>query len=232
MVHPVPARLNIARAAADLAQPKTSKQLTVERRRQAMRFRVAGMSSEAIALRLAADPSVNSVGEAFPGGYGAKNYLEGRPPPPVKRLAAAARTDLAIMSERSRRSIDRDNDFMFDVALERIEAATTAIWNKVGQGSQLHVGRLVELIDLQAKLMGWAKSPVTVQIDQSTTVNAVSVQPNWDAEYMGKFFGAMVEAGAEPPEMLAFAQSAVEELLPVASGDTEAIDTEAADRPE
>jgi hypothetical protein len=231
---PVPSRLNIARVTDDVRPKATNRLLIQERRRQAMRLRTAGLSVGAIGLRLAADPAVNSDGEAFPGGYGAQRYRDHQPPPSHDQLRKEASADLALVHERTRDAIDRDGEFMFDIAMDRIEHGILAIWNKVGAGSQLHVGRLWEAIELQAKLMGWVKSPVTVNVDQSTHLTAVSPQPNWgDPGYTAKFFGAMLEAGAEPPEILAVAQSAVDELLPLAERanavDVESVEVEIPD---
>lgn len=223
MAHPVPSRLNVSRATDSPAtrqpeRPKANNRLLIaERRRQAYRFRVVGMSAEAIALRLAADPAINTdpkLPDGYPGGYGAKNYYEGKPPPSAEQLRKEASADLALVHDRTDGSIDRDADFMFGVALDRIEFGFAAIAGRVATGSQLHVGRWVELIQTQAQLMGWNKSPVSVTVDNSINVTSVeSPQPNWgDPEYMQKFLGAMVEAGAETPEMLAAAQATLAEL--------------------
>lgn len=214
--------------AARRAPKATNKLLLAERRRQAMRLRVGGLSAEAIALRLAADPSICTdrklveKGEGFPGGYGAQNYADGKPPPSPEQLRKEASADLALVAERTAASIDRDNDFMFGVALERIEFGFSAIVGRVAAGSQLHVGRWNELIQTQAVLCGWNKSPSPVQVNVDNSINVTSFespQPNWgDPVFMEKFAHAMIETGAEPPEMLAAAEATLAELS-IATGD-------------
>lgn len=222
MANPTPPRLNVARVlahkqAAATLQPRDRLAIQ-ERRRTARRLRVAGLSVEAIALRLAADPSINSTEQGFEGGYGARNYAEGKPPPTLESLRKSCSEDLRIAYERSRDSIDRDADHMFDIALERIELAVSFSSGPASRGSNQHIQRMLEATDLQGKMMGWHKSPVTINVDNSVHVSAESPQPVWDAEYLAKFTAAMIECGGEPPEMLAAAQSIVDEL-PVTTAD-------------
>lgn len=236
MAHPVPPRLNVARAATDQKAPalpaKVVHKLEIQdRRRAARRFRVSGMSVEAIALRLAADPAINSTGEGFPGGYGAKNYADGKPPPSTEALRKEASADLRIAYERSRDSIDRDADHMFDIALERIELVVAGAIARAASGSQLHMGRIIEATDLQARMMGWHKSPVTINVDASTHITAVSPQPTWDPEFLGKFYDAMIEAGAETPEMLEAAQAALDGLPVATSAPADAVLVESSEAP-
>lgn len=216
----VPPRLNVSRgtdddSAPEKVKPRNRKLLTAERRRQARRYRVAGLSAEAIALRLAADPSINPTGESFPGGYGSRNYADGREPPAIEALRKEVLEDLRIMKERTESSIERDEAAMFDIALERIEFVVAAATPRAANGSQLHQGRILEAVDLLAHIMGWHKSPVSVTVNNNTLNVSTSEQPTWDDVFLGKFYEAMIEAGAEPPEMLAAAQTALSQL-PVA----------------
>lgn len=234
MAHPVPPRLNVARATdtkAALPAKVTHKLEIQERRRVARRYRVSGMSVEQIALRLAADPTVNPTGEGYPGGYGAKNLAEGKPPPSLDALRKEATADLKVAHQRSQNSIDRDGDHMFDIALERIELIVAGAIGRAAAGSQRHMGRIIEATDLQARMMGWHKSPVTINVDASTHITAVSPQPTWDAEFLGKFFDAMIETGAETPEMLEAAQTALDGLPVATSAPADAVPVEATEAP-
>lgn len=228
MANPTPPRLNVQRVLAkrqEAALVPTNRLAIQERRRQARRLRVAGLSVEAIALRLAADPTVNSSEEGFEGGYGARNYAEGKPPPTLETLRKECSEDLRIVFEKSRDSIDRDADHMFDIALERIELAVSFSSAPASRGSNQHIQRILEATDLQARMMGWHKSPVTINVDNSVHVTAESPQPVWDAEYLTKFTAAMIECGGEPPELLAAAQSVIAEL-PVTTADPDAVPAE------
>lgn len=233
MAHPSPPRLNVARPSdkppASLPAKVTHKLVIQERRRVARRFRVSGMNVEAIALRLAADPAINSTGEGYPGGYGAQNYADGKPPPSIDALRKEASADLKIAYERSQASIDRDGEHMWDVALERLELVVAGAIHRAASGSQLHMGRIIEATELQAKMMGWLKSPVTVNVDNSVHLTAVSPQPAWDAEYLGKFYEAMIEAGAETPEMLEAAKAALDGLPVATAAPADAVPVEATD---
>lgn len=178
-----------------------------------MRYRVAGMEPLAIGLRLAADPSINTDKKPFPGGYGIDKYERGLPPPTHEQLRRKVSADIAKMTARAQASEDRDSEAMREIAIQRIEMAVSAIWARVGNGSQLHVGRLVELLDLQARMYGWLKSPAPVQVTLDQSVHIESPQPKWDAEYLTKFYEAMVETNAEPPEAIEAAGRVVAELI-------------------
>lgn len=229
MAYPVPTRLNVAVPDPDGTSKAVERHkpgnrlLLAQRRQRAWRLKSGGLSSQAIALHLAADPSINSLGEATPGGYGAQNFFEGKPPPSHEQLRKEASADLALLSERNRESIDRDEALMFDMAIERIETGIAAIWNRVGSGSQLHVGRMVELLELEARLMGWIKSPVTVSVDNSITmVSAESKQPETTPEYMLEVVRALKESGIERPETIA----AIEAAIPPVVVDADVIEGE------
>lgn len=227
MAPPIPPRLNVARVTGSEVvptRPRQNRLAVQERRRQARRLRVAGLSVEAIALRLAADPSINTSAddEGYEGGYGWRNYIEGKEPPKLETLRSEAAEDLRVVFERSRDSIDRDNDHMFDIALERIEMVVAFASGPASRGSNQHQQRILEATDLQARMMGWHKSPLTINVDNSVHVTAESPQPIWDAEYLTKFTAAMAEAGAEPPTVIAAAEMVVAEL-PVTSADPDAL---------
>lgn len=227
MAYPVPSRLNVATAdpegvAVERVKPG-NRVLLAQRRQRALRLKVGGLNTTAIALHLAADPSINTQHEAVPGGYGAQNYFEGKPPPTIEALRQEAATDVGLTSKRLQDSIDRDHDVMFNMAIERIESAIAAMWGKIGHGSQLHVGRLAELLELQARLMGWVKSPVTVSVDNSVTmISAESRQPDTTPEYMLDVVRALKESGIERPETIA----AIEAAIPPVVVDADVIEGE------
>lgn len=227
MAHPLPPRLNVARVTAEnpATLPVRNRLATQERRRQARRLRVVGLSVEAIALRLAADPAINSSEEGFEGGYGHRNFAEGKPPPSLETLRKEAAEDLKVAYERSRDSIDRDEAHMFDIALERIEYVVQFASGPASRGSNMHQGRIIEATELQARIMGWIKSPVTVNVDQSVNITSMSPQPVWDTAFLAKFTDALVECGGEPPEVIEAAQSVVAQLT-AATPDPSAIPVE------
>lgn len=204
--------LNIERR-ADRGRVRHSSKLALEdRRRLAQQYRLGGYDCTTIALMLAADPEINSQGNAVPGGYGWRNYVDGLAPPSIPMLARSVKADLAVLHNRHIDDSREASEEMFWLEMDRLDKLTSFVWRKAGDGSERHVGRAVEISERRSKMMGWDKSPVTVTVEGSIGVHAESPQPVVTPEWLHSFYLAMEESSLEPPETLEALAAVLPEL--------------------
>ena len=204
--------LNITRR-ADRGRPQhTSRLLIEERRNKAVQLRAAGLDTLSIAMRLMADPAVNALGEAVPGGYGSKNYEAGLPPPSHEALRAAVNSDVTTVHNRVVKSGALAEETLFWLEMERLDRLVSFCWTKATQGSERHIGRVTEITAQRSKMMGWDKSPVTITHTGNIGITVEGPQPVVDTEYARKMFLAMQESALEPPEVLDAMERALPEL--------------------
>lgn len=86
-----------------MARPTKAQQAAIaQRRADAIRLRIAGVEFSEIGLRLHADPSVNSAGEAYPMGYGVERHTQGRDPLAGKKLIIRVCQDVQLALEQRR----------------------------------------------------------------------------------------------------------------------------------
>lgn len=152
-------------------RPLPHKFYLLERRRQATLYRIAGLSNTEIGLMLHADPSVNSKGQSFMGGYGWGKWVKGEPPLTGKGLAQAVSTDLSIHFSRAEESYEEAREQAREIELARLDKAQQAIWNRVQQGNDWAIDRFLGIVDRRMKLMGLEVKQVDVNSRTEITVH-------------------------------------------------------------
>lgn len=135
-------------------RPLPHKFYLLERRRQATLYRIAGLSNTEIGLRLHADPTVNTTGQSFMGGYGWGKWVKGEPPLTGKSLARAVSKDLSEHFSRIDESYEEAREQARELELARLDKAQQAIWNRVQQGNDWAIDRFLGIVDRRMKLMG------------------------------------------------------------------------------
>lgn len=184
--------------------PPGGKRFAVEsRRRDAVKLRLAGASLVQIALRLAADPAVNSEGKAYPYGYGYREYLRGEPPPRESSLVRKANEDIKGAMGRIVEETDRDSERLRVLNEGRIETMIQAAMPKAMSGSERHIGRILEAVHLLADINGWKKQTAFVEHSGTVQLSAESPQPEYTPEFNSNLLRALSEAGMADESTLA-----------------------------
>ncbi|MFE3182818.1 hypothetical protein ACFXKR_18385 [Streptomyces violascens] len=92
-----------------------------QRRADAIDLKLAGVDWLAIGRKLAADPSINTDGVAYPQGYGIDKYKRGLEPPSDKRLIELACKDVSKALVERTTVLDGNADELRQLMVERLE---------------------------------------------------------------------------------------------------------------
>jgi hypothetical protein len=125
-----------------------------KRRDDALQLRLAGVDYLTIGRKLAADPSVNSDGVAYPQGYGVDRWEAGEEPPDDDRLAKLVRDDLNRAYAQRRANLDRNLEELRDLQDLRLERLFTAAYQAALGGDAGAIDKAVRIMERQARLHG------------------------------------------------------------------------------
>jgi hypothetical protein len=161
------------------------------RQTEAIALKMQGFSLLQIGLRLHADPSMNVNGSGFTGGYGWKNYADGKPPVQGEALQQAVSKDVAAALRTARLASESVRQEALQLTLDRLETAAAALWRKVLQGDARAQEVWLRNIEHQMDLLGIRQAP-----DQNILLTVEGVQPAYDEQYAARMFAALEQVGA------------------------------------
>lgn len=156
-----------------------------ERRRKAVEYRTARLPYDQIALLLAADPDINSRSVATPGGYGWKAYREGTRTPSPREMRRWVMEDIdkglvearVLAMESAARCLAEE--------LATCDAVTQAMWKEMMGGSHWHAFRVLQSVEMRAKLQGFLTTqgnPALAAADAVDNTHSLEgPQPDWEA---------------------------------------------------
>lgn len=182
-----------ARAARKRRPP--SKFLINDRRRQGMLLKIAGASNEEIGLALHADARVNVRSVSIEGGYGWRSFLNGDDPPVGVRLARLVSQDLTKGWDTVEIELEEARREWRTIELARLDAAQKAIWNRVEQGNDWAIDRLLGIVDRRMRLLG-LEAPTKIENKTQLTVEGmIGKQPEVTPEFTEGVQEALKEIG-------------------------------------
>lgn len=177
------------------------------RLQQAVMFKAAAFSAEDIALNLAADPKINVQGVSRTGGYGWVEYLGGKPPPPLRRLAMAVVADLDRANRLVVASLAETSQRELLYSLQRCDAVVRSMYPLMNGGSHWHAKRVLEAEERRSKLWGWdsERRVVDATVDATVTqADTPAVHPDYTPEFIREMVEAMAEANIISPDEAQF----------------------------
>lgn len=125
-----------------------------KRREDALELRLAGVDNLTIGRKLAADPTVNSDGQAYPCGYGRDKHAAGEDPPDDRALQRLVADDINDgMRDRAQRMTE-GYEQLKQVQEARIERLLASLWAKALKGDLFAVDRVTKLLERQSRLHG------------------------------------------------------------------------------
>ncbi|MGW3056678.1 hypothetical protein ACWC98_12230 [Streptomyces goshikiensis] len=135
-----------------------------QRRSDAIDLKFAGIDSLTIGRKLAADPSVNSGGIAYPLGLGIEAYRKGLAPRTDGRLIELACKDVSkALSERGT-ALDESTDELRKLMEERLERLFFGVYRAaIRTGDLQAVERAVRIIERSSHLLGLNR-PVRTEV--------------------------------------------------------------------
>jgi hypothetical protein len=176
-----------------------------ERRARAYTLRVGGFSCLDIGYFLHADPALNTdpksidpeTGEkvGLHGGYGWQNYRDGKPALRDDALRVSVSRDLTKGIEAAAKYEALNREEYVQVEVASLNAAQAAMWPKVLRGDTVAVERFVKLSERRSKLLG-LDAPVQVESKAEVSITVEGRQPDYNPQFAGVMFGALVELGA------------------------------------
>ncbi|WP_433547184.1 hypothetical protein ACQPZG_20425 [Streptomyces sp. CA-294286] len=126
-----------------------------QRRADAIDLKLAGVDWLTIARKLAADPSVNTDGVAYPQGYGIDKYKRGQEPPTDKRLIELACKDVSKALLERTTALDGNSDELRQLMVERLERLFFTVYRAaIRSGDYQAVDRAVRIIERSSRLLG------------------------------------------------------------------------------
>ncbi|MFC5147134.1 hypothetical protein [Streptomyces aureoversilis] len=126
-----------------------------QRRIDAVDLRATGVGWLVIGRKLAADPSVNSDGRAYPQGYGIDRYRRGLAPPSDKRLIEQACKDVSEALKERAAELSRSTDQLRQLTMERLERLFYPMYQlAVRSGDYWATDRAVRIIERECRLLG------------------------------------------------------------------------------
>ncbi|MEU5420365.1 hypothetical protein [Streptomyces sp. NPDC020667] len=139
-----------------MGRPNRAVQAAItQRRTDAVDLRVAGVGWPAIGRKLAADPSINSDGHAYPQGYGIDRYRQGLAPPSDKRLIELACRDVSKALKGRAAELSRSTDELRQLMMERLECLFFPMYKlAVRSGDYWATDRAVRIIERECRLLG------------------------------------------------------------------------------
>ncbi|MEU8894191.1 hypothetical protein [Streptomyces sp. NPDC048442] len=126
-----------------------------QRPADAIDLKLAGVDWLTIARKLAADPSVNTDGVAYPQGYGIDKYKRGQEPPTDKRLIELACKDVSKALLERTTVLDGNSDELRQLMVERLERLFFTVYRAaMRSGDYQAVDRAVRIIERSSRLLG------------------------------------------------------------------------------
>lgn len=189
------------------------------RRSQAYSLKMRGLSLVTIGLHLHADPAHNTNKIGFEGGYGWRNYHQGKPAVLGVNLGAAVSSDISKGLRQARVTSESVRQEALTLQLEQHELAASQLWPAVMNGNaRAHEVWLANMAR-QAELMG-----INPADEINVTITHEGPQPQFDNAYASAMMDALKEVGAvdvtTTGEFIAFLDATpIEdaELVPVAN---------------
>jgi hypothetical protein len=135
---------------------KNSAQLAAiqRRRHDAIELRLAGLDNITIGKKLAADPSVNMDGVAYPMGYGNERYETGKDAPTDYDFSRLVSEDLRrALAERTVQA-DKAVGEIRDVETQRLDRMHLVAWRQALQGDLAAMDRVLKIQERRARLLG------------------------------------------------------------------------------
>lgn len=126
-----------------------------QRRADAIDLKIAGVDWLTIGRKLAADPSINSDGVAYPQGYGIDKYKRGLEPPTDKRLIELACKDVSKALAERASALDESANELRRLMLARLEKLFFPMYRAaVRSGDYQATDRAVRIIERESHLLG------------------------------------------------------------------------------
>ncbi|MGW4505814.1 hypothetical protein ACWENO_14370 [Streptomyces sp. NPDC004436] len=139
-----------------MGRPDKAQRAAIARRRSdAIDLRLAGVDWLTIARKLAADPTLNADGIAYPQGYGIERYRKGQEPPDEQALIHAACRDVRRALDDRRTELNHDVDEMRTLEAERLDRLFLVAYRKVVRDQDLTaIDRALRVMERRARLLG------------------------------------------------------------------------------
>ncbi|MFD9374621.1 hypothetical protein ACFWBH_03610 [Streptomyces sp. NPDC059999] len=135
-----------------------------QRRTDAIDLKLAGIDWLTIGRKLAADPSINSDGVAYPQGYGIEAYRKGLEPPSDGRLIELACKDVSKALAERGTALDDSTDELRKLMAERLERLFFGVYRAaIRTGDLQAVDRAVRIIERSSHLLGLNR-PVRTEV--------------------------------------------------------------------
>ena len=163
-----------------MARPtKAARAAITKRRADAIDLRLAGVDWLTVARKLAADPSINSDGVAYPQGYGVDRYAKGQEPPADDALIRSACKDVREALKERRAVLDDEVDELRIVEAERLDRLFFVAYKQAVRDGQLPaIDRALRIMERRARLLGLdrpARTEVTGAEGGALRVEAVAL---------------------------------------------------------
>lgn len=139
-----------------MGRPDKAKRAAIARRRSdAIDLRLAGVDWLTIARKLAADPTINSDGVAYPQGYGIERYQKGLEPPADDALIHAACRDVRKALDERRTELNTDVDELRQLEADRLDRLFFVAYKKAVRDQDLQaIDRTLRIMERRARLLG------------------------------------------------------------------------------
>jgi hypothetical protein len=125
-----------------------------KRRADAIQLRLAGIDYLTIGRKLAADPTINTAGVAYPAGYGVERYQAGEEPPRDAALAELVKADVHRTMRQRRTKVAEAAEELRALQDERLNRMLAGLWNSAATGDVAAVDRVLKIMERQARLHG------------------------------------------------------------------------------
>ena len=138
-----------------MARPTRAEKAAITKRRsEAIELRLAGVDVLAIGHKLAADPSINSDGLAYPQGYGIERYRQGRPPLEDHQLVIRVCEDITAALAERRIEEAHQVDQLRIVEAARLDRLFYIVYRLALRGDLPAIDRALRLMERRARLLG------------------------------------------------------------------------------
>ncbi|MFG2022354.1 hypothetical protein [Streptomyces sp. NPDC048825] len=134
---------------------KAARAAIARRRSDAIDLRLAGVDWLTIARKLAADPTVNSDGIAYPQGYGIERYRKDQDPPTNEAFIHAACRDVRTALADRRAQLNDDVDELRALEADRLDRLFFVAYKKAVRDQDLAaIDRTLRVMERRARLLG------------------------------------------------------------------------------
>ncbi|MGR3872666.1 hypothetical protein ACUXZZ_29425 [Streptomyces graminifolii] len=134
---------------------KAARAAIARRRSDAIDLRLAGVDWLTIARKLAADPTINSDGIAYPQGYGVERYRKNQDSPTNEALIHAACRDVRTALADRRAELNDDVDELRALEADRLDRLFFVAYKKAVRDQDLAaIDRTLRIMERRARLLG------------------------------------------------------------------------------